>query len=127
MIEHMHQIVENTARAMGVSATITLPLTPSYPVTYNDIDLTNRMVPVLQSIAGADNIILERPVMGAEDFSFFAEKVPGLYIFLGGRPSDVPVSEASAHHTPDFYIDDSRLNLGVKAFVAMTLDYMNNR
>lgn len=127
IIEHVHQIVENTARAMGVSATITLPLTASYPVTYNNIDLTNRMVPVLQSIAGADNIILERPVMGAEDFSFFAEKVPGLFIFLGGRPSDVPVSEAAPHHTPDFFIDDSRLDLGVKAFVAMTLDYMNNR
>jgi amidohydrolase len=127
MIEHMHQIVENTARAMGVSATLTLPVTTSYPVTYNDIDLTNRMVPVLQSIAGADNIIMEKPVMGAEDFSYFAEKVPGLFIFLGGRPSDVPISEAAAHHTPDFFIDDSRLNLGVKAFVAMTLDYMNNR
>ena len=126
MIEHMHQIVENTARAMGVSATLTLPVTTSYPVTYNDVELTSRMIPVLQSIAGADNIILERPVMGAEDFSFFAEKVPGLFIFLGGRPSDVPVSEAAPHHTPDFFIDDSRLDLGVKAFVAMTLDYMNN-
>jgi amidohydrolase len=127
MIEHMHQIIENTARAMGVTATLTLPVTTSYPVTYNDVDLTNRMVPILQSVAGTDKVLLAKPVMGAEDFSFFAEKVPGLIISLGGRPSDVPISEASAHHTPDFYIDDSRLDLGVKAFVALTLDYMNNR
>lgn len=126
MIDYMHEIIENTGRAMGVSATLTLPVTTSYPVTYNDIDLTNRMVPVLQSVAGADNVILSNPVMGAEDFSFFAEQVPGFYIVLGGRPSDVPRSETAAHHTPDFYIDDSRLNLGVEAFVAMTLDYMNN-
>ncbi len=127
MIEHMHQIIENTARAMGVTATLTLPVTTSYPVTYNDVDLTNRMVPVLQGVAGANYVSLEKPQMGAEDFSFYAEQVPGLFIFLGGRPSDVSASEASAHHTPDFYIDDSRLDLGVKAFVAMTLDYMNNR
>ncbi|TVQ04429.1 MAG: amidohydrolase [Balneolaceae bacterium] len=127
MIAHMHEIIENTARAMGVSATLTLPVTTSYPVTYNDVDLTNRMVPVLQTVAGSDNVILEKPVMGAEDFSFFAEQVPGFFIGLGGRPSDVPASEAAPHHTPDFYIDDSRLNLGVKAFVAMTLEYLNNR
>jgi len=127
MIGHMHQIIEHTARAMGVEATLTLPVTTSYPVTYNDVDLTNRMVPVLQAIAGANNVILEKPQMGAEDFSFFAEKVPGFFIFLGGRPSDVPASEAAAHHTPDFFIDDSRLNLGVKAFVGMTLNYMENR
>jgi metal-dependent amidase/aminoacylase/carboxypeptidase family protein len=127
MIEHMHQIIENTARAMGVTATLTLPVTTSYPVTYNDIDLTNRMVPVLQAVAGTDYVSREKPQMGAEDFSFYAEKVPGLFIFLGGRPSDISASEAAAHHTPDFFIDDSRLNLGVKAFVAMTLDYLNNR
>jgi amidohydrolase len=127
MIQHMHQIIENTARAMGVTATLTLPVTTSYPVTYNDISLTNRMVPVLQTVAGIDYVTLEKPQMGAEDFSFFAEKVPGLFIFLGGRPSDVPVSEAAPHHTPDFFIDDSRLDLGVKALVAMTLDYMNNQ
>jgi len=126
MIDHMHQIIEHTARAMGVEATLTLPVTVSYPVTYNDVDLTNQMAPVLQAIAGANNVILEKPQMGAEDFSFFAEKVPGLFIFLGGRPSDVPISEAAAHHTPDFFIDDSRLNLGVKAFVGMTLNYMEN-
>lgn len=126
MIGYMHEIIENTARAMGVTATLTLPVTTSYPVTYNDIELTNRMVPVLQSVAGTGNVSLEKPQMGAEDFSFYAEQVPGLFIFLGGRPSDVPASEAAAHHTPDFFIDDSRLDLGVKAFVAMTLDYLNN-
>ncbi len=126
IIDHMHEIIENTARAMGVTATLTLPVTTSYPVTYNDVDLTNRMVPVIEAIAGPDHVSLRKPVMGAEDFSFFSQEVPGLFLFLGGRPSDVPEDEAAAHHTPDFFIDDSQLNLGVKAFVGMTLDYMEN-
>lgn len=126
IIDHMHQIIENTARAMGVTATLTLPVTTSYPVTYNDVDLTNRMVPVIEAIAGAERVSLRKPVMGAEDFSFFSQEVPGLFLFLGGRPSDIQEHEAAAHHTPDFFIDDSQLNLGVKAFVGMTLDYMEN-
>jgi amidohydrolase len=127
IIDHMHEIIENTGRAMGVTATLTLPVTTSYPVTYNDVDLTNRMVPVIEAIAGSDRVSLRKPVMGAEDFSFFSQEVPGLFLFLGGRPSDVPEDEAAAHHTPDFFIDDSQLNLGVKAFVGMTLDYMENQ
>lgn len=126
MINHMHEIIENTARAMGVTATLTLPVTTSYPVTYNDVDLTNRMVPLIEAIAGADHVSLRKPVMGAEDFSFFSQEVPGLFLFLGGRPSDTPEHEAAAHHTPDFFIDDSQLDLGVKAFVGMTLDYLEN-
>lgn len=126
IIDHMQEIIENMARAMGVTATFTLPVTTSYPVTYNHVDLTNRMVPVIEAIAGSEYVSLRKPVMGAEDFSFFSQEVPGLFLFLGGRPSDVPEHEAAAHHTPDFFIDDSQLNLGVKAFVGMTLDYMNN-
>lgn len=126
IIEHMHEIIENTARAMGVTATLTLPVTTSYPVTYNDEELTRRMVPVIEAVAGADRFAQRKPIMGAEDFSFFSQEVPGLFLFLGGRPSAVPEHEAAAHHTPDFYIDDSQLNLGVKAFVALTLEYMNN-
>lgn len=126
IIDHMYEIIENTARAMGVTATITLPVTAAYPVTYNDIDLTNRMVPVIEAIAGSERVFLRKPVMGAEDFSFYSQEVPGLFLFLGGRPSDVPEHEAAPHHTPDFFIDDSQLNLGVKAFIGMTLNYMEN-
>lgn len=126
IIDHMHSIVTNTAAAMGVRAELVLPLTTSYPVTYNDPDLTERMVPVLQEVAGTDKVIRARPVMGAEDFSFYAMEVPGLFLSLGGRPSDVAPEDAPPHHTPDFYVTDSGLQLGVRAFIAMTLNYMNS-
>jgi amidohydrolase len=81
------------------------------------------MLPSLQRVAGADRTILGQAITGAEDFSFFAEKVPGLFFFLGGRPSSVAKEDAPSHHTPEFYIDDSGLGLGVRALVALTLDY----
>ncbi len=126
IMDHMHSIVSNTAAAMGVKAELVLPLTTSYPVTYNDPDLTSKMVPVLQEVAGADKVIHARPVMGAEDFSFYAMEVPGLFLSLGGRPSEVAPEDAAPHHTPDFYVTDSGLQLGIRAFIAMTLNYMNS-
>ena len=122
----VRRIAEYTARSFGATAEVTIPVTTAYPVTYNDHDLTAFMVPVLQEVAGADNVHHVKAEMGAEDFSFFAEIVPGFYITLGGRPSDVAKEDAADHHTPDFYIDDSGLILGVRAMTAMALHYMNS-
>jgi metal-dependent amidase/aminoacylase/carboxypeptidase family protein len=96
-------------------------------VTFNNIVLTEAMLPALREAAGADKVHLVKPETGAEDFSFVADKVPGFYISLGGRPSNVPQSQAADHHTPDFYVDDSALEVGVRALSAMTLRYMNSR
>ena len=60
---------------------------------------------------------------GAEDFGFFAQKVPSFYFFLGGMPKGKKPEEAAAHHTPDFYVDESGLKLGVRAFCYLVLDY----
>jgi amidohydrolase len=93
-------------------------------VTYNDPPLTATMVPVLEQVAGAGKLVLQRPETGAEDFSFIAERVPSVYIQLGGRPPNVKPEDAADHHTPDFFIDDSGLDLGVRAMTAMALHYM---
>ena len=61
--------------------------------------------------------------MGAEDFSYYGRKAPALFFFLGGMPAGADPAKAPAHHTPDFYIDDSRLDVGVKAFCQLVFDY----
>lgn len=111
------------ATSMGGSAEVTIPVGLGYPVTYNDPDLAAAMVPVLEGVAPG-RVHLVPAETGAEDFSFIAEKVPGFYISLGGRPADVAEDDAADHHTPDFFIDDSGLGLGVRALTAMTLHYM---
>ena len=122
--EAMPRKVKGIADSMGASAELTLPLDYSYPITYNDPELTQAMLPTLKRTAGEKNTILSKPVTGAEDFSFFQEQIPGLYVWVGGKPKDVPEEESPAHHTPDFYVDDEGMSLGVRLLTNLTLDYM---
>jgi len=118
----VNQIVTKTAEAEGATAKITMG--NNYPVTYNDPDLTAKMLPSLQQTAGAANVINYPPVTGAEDFSFYQQKVPGLFFFLGGMPAGGNTKTVPANHSPDFFIDESTFTLGVKAMCNLTLDYM---
>ena len=124
--EKIRRTAVNVAESMGATAEVQIPLTTAYPVTYNDDTLTTAMIPVLEQVAGAGKVHQLKPETGAEDFAFIAEKVPSFYIALGGRPSNVSFEEAADHNTPDFYIDDSGLDLGVSAMTAMTLAYMRS-
>lgn len=127
--KHIHKSVHNKAnsiaKSMNATVEVTLPLDYSYPITYNDEKLMAKMLPVIESTAGQGNAKVTNPVTGAEDFSFFQEKVPGLYLFVGGRSKDTPAAEAPGHHTPEFQIDESGMKLGVKLLTNLTIDYMN--
>ncbi|MEO6221591.1 MAG: amidohydrolase [Ginsengibacter sp.] len=125
IIDRIKQIVTKTAEAAGAVAEVKIPYSSHYPVTYNDVALTGKMLPSLQKTAGAGNLLLRPPVTGAEDFSFFQEKAPGLFFFLGGMPKGQDPKNAPSHHTPDFYIDESGFTLGVKALANLTIDFMN--
>jgi len=125
LVERVKQIATKTAEAQGATAEVKIPYSSHYPVTYNDPALTQQMLPSLQKTAGAENVMLKPPVTGAEDFSFYQEKVPGMFIFLGGMPKGADPLKAPSHHTPDFYIDESGFTLGIKALCNLTLDYMN--
>ena len=122
--EAMARKVKGIADSMGATAELTLPLDYNYPITFNDPALTAKMLPTVERTAGKENTILAKPVTGAEDFSFYQEQVPGLFMWLGGKPLDVPVAESPAHHTPEFYVDDSGMKLGVRVLSNLTLDYM---
>jgi amidohydrolase len=124
-IERIKTIVTKTAEAAGATAEVKIPFSVHYPVTYNDPTLTAEMLPTLQAVAGKENVLLRPAVTGAEDFSFYQEKAPGLFIFLGGMPKGQDPLKAPSHHTPDFYIDESGFTLGVKALADLTVDYMN--
>jgi amidohydrolase len=121
------RIAQKTAEAYGATAEVKIPFSNHYPVTFNDIALTRKMLPTLQATAGTENVLLRQPVTGAEDFSFYQQKVPGLFFFLGGMPKGGNPLTAPSHHTPDFYIDESGFTLGVKALCNLTLDYMKGK
>src|SRR5687768_13502944 len=102
--ERIRQIATNTAESMGATVEIEIGANTHYPVTFNNLALTEAMLPALREAAGANKVLLVKPVTGAEDFSFVADRIPGFYIGLGGRPSNVPKAQAPDHHTPDFYV-----------------------
>jgi amidohydrolase len=125
LIERIRQIVTKTAEANGATADVKIPYTSHYPVTFNDVALTEKMLPTLRATAGTENVLLKPAVTGAEDFSFFQQKAPGLFFFLGGMPKGKDPKTAPSHHTPDFYLDESGFKLGVKALTNLVLDYMS--
>jgi amidohydrolase len=124
LISRVKQIATKTAEAEGATAEVIIPYTTHYPVTYNNPDLTAKMLPSLQQTAGTANVVLGPALTGSEDFSFFAEKVPGLFIFLGAMPKGADPKTVAVNHSPDFFIDESAFTLGVKAMCNLTLDYM---
>lgn len=119
--ERMKKMVSTIAEAHGATAEVTIDTKTL--VTVNNPSLTERMVPSLKKAAGDANVKESEWTTGAEDFSFFSDKVPGLFFFLGGMPKDKNPKDAAPHHTPDFYIDDSMLDVGVKAFCHLVMDY----
>jgi amidohydrolase len=124
LIARVRQIATKTAEAEGAVAEVTIPYSVHYPVTYNNPALTAAMLPTLQQVAGAANVASGPALTVSEDFSFFAEKVPGLDIFLGGMPKGSDPKTVAINHSPDFYIDESAFALGVKTLCNLTVDYM---
>ncbi len=127
MQEIVHERIKRTAEKVAESqgAKAEVKITRGYPVTFNNPELTTWGVPSLERAAGNDKVKLVPATTGAEDFSFFAQKVPGLFYFVGGMPLNADPTKVASHHTPDFFIDESGMITGVKAMLNLTLDYMN--
>lgn len=120
---HKRMLLTATKIAEASGATATLTIDTKSKVTYNDPALVKAMLPSLQTAAGNSNVIEMDWTTGAEDFSFYGDKAPAFFFFLGGMPEGQDPLKAAAHHTPDFYIDDSMLDVGVKAFCQLVFDY----
>lgn len=120
----IRQIAEKTAEAAGATAEVILPYGSYFPVTFNNEKLTAAMLPSLQKAVGKENVNLVPAITLAEDFSFFQQKVHGMYFFIGGMSKGTDVKNSGPHHTPFFIIDDSAFKTGLKATCNLVLDYM---
>ena len=121
----MRNIAESTAKMAGATVEVFLPYGQSYPVTYNDEDLTKRVLPTLRQIVGEEMVYRSERTTGAEDFSFFSQEVPGFYFFLGVNKPDADPLTTPGNHSPFFYVDDGALPIGVKALSHLTIEYLN--
>ena len=121
--EKIKLIAKNIAEANGTTAEVIIDTKTL--VTFSDPELVTRTLPSLLTAAGgAANVKQTNWVTGAEDFSYFGTKAPSFFFFLGARDPQFPTMAAAPdHHTPGFMINDSKLDIGVKAFVHIVLDY----
>ena len=124
MREEIHQRIKRTAQdiAQSAGATADVQIDTGYPITYNDPALTERMAPTLYRLTSDVKVV--NPTLGAEDFSFYQQKVPGLFFWLGTRPVKQTAEQAASNHSPLFYVDESGLELGVRALAHVAVDYL---
>jgi len=118
----IRRTVELIAEASGASAQTTIVKTS--PVTFNDPKLTERMVPTLKRVAGAEAVGVAGQLTVSDDFSMYEQEVPGLYFVLGIRPGGTATTGAAPNHSPRFYADEGALIMGVRALANLAVDYL---
>ena len=120
--ERIRRTAENIAESAGATAEVAI--SGSLPVTWNDPKLAEQMRPSLERVVGKDRLVLSRVHTGGEDFAYFAEKVPGLFFFLGVLPEGTKPEDAAPGHSPRFFVDERALVYGVRAMASVVVDYM---
>ena len=121
--ERLKTVATKIAEASGATAEVTIDAKTL--VTYNDPALVNKTLPSLQKAAGVNNVREREWVTGSEDFSYYGEKAPAFFFFLGGMPKGNDPGKAPPHHTAGFFVDESGMKTGIKAFCNLVFDYMN--
>ena len=126
MRDDVHERIKDTAEHISRAsrAGCEVCITKNYPVTVNDAELTEAMLPTLERVAGAAQVLLIPKVTGSEDFSFFQHVVPGLFFFVGITPKANDLATAPPNHSPLFYIDEAGLPLGVRALAHAAVDWL---
>ena len=126
MRRDIHSRIRNTVEliAQSAGATAQVHFDNAYPVTVNDIPLTERMVPTLERVAGKEKVFVGQKITGYEDFSYYQQKIPGFFYFVGITPRGVDRKESAPNHSPRFFVDESALLLGVRSLAHLALDYM---
>ena len=120
--ERITRTVQGIAQSGGATADVTI--TRGYDITRNDTLLTDKMWPTLRRVAGGKMVSAGLPSPAGEDFSIFARKAPGLFIFLGVTPPALDWHTAAVNHSPLFQADDSAMPIGVRLMAGMAVDYM---
>jgi len=126
MRDDVHERVRDTAEhiARASRAGCEVCINKNYPVTVNDAELTEAMLPTLERVAGKAHVGVVPKVTGSEDFSFYQHVVPGLFFFVGITPPTQPLTSAAPNHSPLFYIDEGGLPLGVRALAHAAVDWL---
>jgi amidohydrolase len=118
----MREILDGISRAGGGS--FELEYQKNAPATVNDVALSKQTRPALERAVGREGVVVSEPVMGGEDFAYFANLVPAFYFRLG---TTAPGTTSGGLHTPDFRADDSAVPVGMRVMARVLVDYLSRR
>ncbi len=113
------EMAHHIAKSGGCEADVSIR--EAFPISHNDPDLTQKMIPSFNRVVGDNAIMTIPPITNSDDFSFYQEKIPGLFFFLGATPAGVM---SHPLHSPYFAPDENALSLGVKLMSNMAVDYL---
>jgi amidohydrolase len=119
--ERMRRVVKGIAESSGATAEVEIDML--MPVTHNDPELTRAMTPALRNYFG-DAWVEGGFTMGAEDFAFYQEKIPGMFVSLGVLPEGTPLDKAAPNHSPFFQVNEAELVKGVEMMTLLALSYL---
>ncbi len=125
ILQRVERIARATAEANGATATFKLGEDPN-PVVFNDPPLTERVLPSLRRAVGEQQVKVLPLITGAEDFAFFAQRVPSVFFFVGVTPDGQDPQKAPANHSPLFYMDEAGLPSGLRSMLHVAVDYLQS-
>jgi amidohydrolase len=123
ILVRIRRTAEDIAASAG--ATARFEVLDSNPVTWNDAALTSRMAPSLARVVGAQAVRVIRPRTYSEDFAYYAQKIPGFYVFLGVNPPGRPEEGSAPNHSPRFFVDEQAMVTGVRIMSTLAMDYLS--
>lgn len=121
----LRNVSEHVAAAHGARVEAQVPDSEGNPPTVNDPALTAKMLPSLQAVVGAGNVFEPPLQMGAEDFSLYGQKAPALFFFVGATGAGIDPATAPGNHSPEFLLDEKALDVGFRALLQVSLDYLH--
>ncbi|GAB3511579.1 M20 family metallopeptidase [Pseudoxanthomonas daejeonensis] len=121
----LRNVSEHVAAAHGAKVEAKVPDSEGNPPTINDPALTAKMLPSLQAVVGADNVFEPPLQMGSEDFSLYGLKAPALFFFVGATAPGIDPATAPGNHSPEFMLDEKSLDVGFRALLQVSLDYLH--
>jgi amidohydrolase len=110
--------------AGSAGATASIDIVKELPITYNDLALTAASLPTLTRVVGADHIVQPDPVLAAEDFAFYQEKIPGLFIYLGVNDPLADPAQVEDVHSSRFMVHEPALQVGVRTLSSLAVDFL---
>ena len=124
VLDRVRQVADGIAAAHG--ATVETALEPGYPLTVNHAAVAAIVRDLAVGLVGADAVHdMDAPVMGAEDFSYVLQRVPGAFVFLGARPAAEDPATAPQNHSNRVVFDEPSLAVGAALYAAVALDALN--